>query len=125
VSRETLRQWMIKENIWVPRKLRVKGAIHQWRKRKECFGEMVQTDGSIHDWLEGRGPKMVLMGYFDDATGIPFARFYSQENTYAAMDSFKRYIEKYNIPASIYFDRNSIYKTTRKPNLNEQLKGEI
>ena len=100
---------MIEENIWTPRKLKNKGKVHLWRERKECFGEMVQSDGSTHKWLEDRGPKMVLMAYIDDATGKPFARFYPAEDTRAAMDSFKRYIEIYGIPESIYFDRNSIY----------------
>ena len=108
INKETLRQWMIEEQIWIPRKLRPKDKDHQWRKRKECFGEMVQTDGSIHDWLEGRGPKMVLMAYIDDATSIVFARFYPAETTESAMRSFKTYIKKYGIPASLYFDRNSI-----------------
>lgn len=124
VSNETLRQWMISEYIWIPRKIRDNENIHQWRKRKECFGEMIQTDGSVGDWLEGRGPNMVLMAYIDDATGNPFARFYLSEDTQSAMHSFKLYIKKYGIPMSIYFDRNSIYKTTRQPNLDEELKGE-
>jgi len=124
VSKETLRHWMIEEHIWTPRKLKDKGKVHLWRERKECFGEMVLSDGSIHDWLEGRGPKMVLMAYIDDATGKPFGRFYPAEDATAAMDSFKGYIKKYGIPESIYFDRNSIYKTTRAPNLDEELKGE-
>jgi len=122
VNRETLRQWMVEEHIWIPRRLRDEGTTHQWRKRKDCFGELVQTDGSIHDWLEGRGPEMVLMAYIDDATGNPFARFYQQETTYAAMDSFRRYIKKYGIPQSLYFDRNSIYKTIRQANLDEELR---
>lgn len=86
---------------------------------------MVQTDGSVHDWLEGRGPAMVLMGYIDDATGGVFSKFYPAETTEAAMKSFKEYIEEYGIPESLYFDRHSIYKTTRQPNLEEQLKGQL
>jgi hypothetical protein len=125
VSRETLRGWMIEGHIWIPRKLRQQRDIHCWRKRKECFGEMIQTDGSEHDWLEGRGPEMVLMGYIDDATGGVFSRFYPGETTGAAMKSFKEYIEEYGIPESLYFDRHSIYKTTRQANLEEQLKGQL
>lgn len=123
LSRETLRNWMLEANIWIPRKLKDKGIAHCWRKRKDYFGEMTQTDGSTHDWLEGRGPEMVLMAYNDDATGNVFAKFYDAETTYAAMDSFKFYIKKYGIPVSLYFDRNSIYKTTRQPDLEECLKG--
>jgi hypothetical protein len=56
--------------LW--KKRRKKSSHRRWRVRKECFGEMVQMDGSHHDWLEGRGPKLVLMGYIDDATGNVF-----------------------------------------------------
>ena len=55
---------------------------------------MVQMDGSHHDWLEGRGPKLVLMGYIDDATSRVYGRFYDYEGTLPAMDSFKGYVEK-------------------------------
>ena len=77
VNRETLRQWMLKEGLW---ELSKKGHKHrQWRDRRGCFGELVQADGSHHDWLEGRGPWLVMMGYIDDATGEVFARFYDYE----------------------------------------------
>ena len=110
---------MIEAGIWIPRKKRNKDDNHTWRKRKECFGEMVQTDGSVGDWFEDRGDRAVLMAYIDDATGIVFARFYPSENTPAAMDSFRKYIEKFGIPQSLYFDKNSIYITTRKANIDE------
>lgn len=125
VSKETVRQWMIGEHIWIPRKSREIENTHQWRRRKDCSGEMVQTDGSQHDWLEGRGPQITLLGYIDDATNRAFAQFYPAETTEAAMRSFRMYIERYGIPLSIYFDRNSIYKTTRQPSLDERLKGEM
>jgi len=124
VNRETLRQWMIEKRVWVPRKDRESGKLYSWRTRKECKGEMVQSDGSVHDWLEGRGPRLVLMAYIDDATGDPFARFYPQETTHAALDSLRRYVEIYGIPQSLYFDRNSIYKTTRQASVEEQLQGQ-
>jgi len=125
LSRETLRQWMIKEGIWKPKKRRRKENTHTWRKRKDHFGEMIQTDGSEEYWFEDRGSKAVLMAYRDDATNTVFARFYPSENTPAAMDSFRRYIEKYGIPKSIYSDKNSIYKTTRKADIDEQLEGDV
>ncbi len=123
ISRETLRNWMIREEIWIPRSKRKSDKEHFWRKRKDYFGEMVQTDGSVGKWFEDRGPKAVMMAYIDDSTGIPFARFYPAEDTRAAMDSFRKYVEIYGIPKSLYFDRNSIYKTTRQANLDEELKG--
>jgi len=74
VSNEKLRQIMLANGLWHRKRRRRK--IYRWRERKDHFGEMVQMDGSHHDWLEGRGPKMVLMGYVDDATGCFYGRFY-------------------------------------------------
>lgn len=81
-------------------------------------------DGSHHDWLEGRGPRCVLMGYIDDATNEVYARFYPYEGTYPAMDSFWRYTERYGVPLSIYFDKHSTYKSTAKPTVEEELLGQ-
>ncbi|MBU1613613.1 ISNCY family transposase [Patescibacteria group bacterium] len=124
ISKEKLRQLMISHEIDYPRRKK-KGKIHQWRERKHCRGEMIQMDGSNHNWLEGRGPKLVLMGYIDDASSTVFGRFYGYEGTFPAMDSFKRYLSIYGIPFSFYVDRHSTYKTTRQPNLEEDLKGEF
>ena len=122
VNDETLRLWLIEENI--PYKKRKKRPHRQWRERKECYGQMVQIDGSEHDWFEGRGPKCVLMGYIDDATGKPFGRFYEYEGTIPAMDSFKRYIKKRGIPLSVYLDMHSTYKSTKKQTIEEELKNQ-
>lgn len=119
INDETLRLWLIQENI--PYKKRKKRPHRQWRQRKQCFGEMVQIDGSCHDWLEGRGEVCVFMGYIDDATGNPFGRFYPYEGTFPAMDSFKRYIKKYGIPVSIYLDKHATYKSTKKPSVEDEL----
>ena len=124
ISKEKLRQLMISHEINYPRRKK-KGAIHQWRERKHHRGEMIQMDGSDHDWLEGRGPKLALMGYIDDASNTVFGRFYGYEGTFPAMDSLKRYLSIYGIPFSFYVDRHSTYKTTRQPNLEEDLKGEF
>jgi len=119
VNDETLRLWLVENNISY--KKRKKRPHRQWRERKECFGQMVQMDGSHHDWFEGRGSKCVLMGYIDDATGRPFARFYSYEGTLPAMDSFKRYIKKRGIPLSVYLDKHTTYKSPGKASIEEEL----
>jgi len=124
ISKEKLRQLMIAYEIDYPRRKK-KRTIHQWRERKPCRGEMIQMDGSDHDWLEGRGPRLVFMGYIDDASSDVFGRFYSYEGTFSAMDSFRRYLAIYGLPFSFYVDRHSAYKTTRQPNLDEDLKGEF
>ncbi len=122
IDDETLRLWLIEENI--PYKQRKKRPHRQWRQRKNHFGEMVQMDGSEHDWFEGRGPECVFMGYIDDATGNPFGRFSPYEGTLPAMDSFKGYVEEYGIPASIYLDKHSTYKSTKKQSIEDQLNNQ-
>lgn len=121
ISKETLRGWLIKEGLWIRQR---KSREHRhWRPRCECFGQMVQVDGSHHDWLEARGPGLVFMCYIDDATNNTFGRFYDYEGTFPAMDSFKRYIKRYGIPQAIYVDKHTTYKSTKKQTLEEQLEN--
>ena len=121
VSRETLRQWLMGAGLWEKRRKR--RGHRQWRARKECFGAMVQMDGSHHAWLEDRGRELVLMGYIDDATNTVYGRFYDYEGTMPAMDSFKRYVRKYGLPLSIYLDKHTTYKSTKKLTVEEELAG--
>lgn len=118
VNEETLRLWLIEEGLWKTRR-RHKEKKRSRRPRKEHWGEMVQMDGSHHDWLEGRGPKLVLMGYIDDATGRAYGRFYDYEGTRPAMDSLKGYVKKYGIPKSIYLDKHSTYKVNKAQRYKE------
>ena len=116
---QTLRRWLIEKGEW---RISHKHRKHRaWRERKHYYGEMEQTDGSHHDWFEGRGPKCVLMAYIDDAKSRVYARFYEYEGTFPFMDSFKRYAYKYGLPHSIYIDRHSTYKSTKKPSMEDQL----
>lgn len=119
INDETLRMWLLGTGDW--RKSRRRRRHRQWRERKHHEGEMVQMDGSHHEWFEGRGPGSVLMGYIDDATGRVFGRFYDYEGTIPAMDSFKRYVKKYGLPLSVYLDRYKTYKSTAKPTLQDEL----
>jgi transposase len=119
INDETLRLWLIEEGI--PYRKRKKRPHRQWRERKECFGQMLQMDGSHHAWFEERGEPCVLMGYIDDATGRPFARFYTYEGTLPAMDSFKRYIKRLGIPLSVYLDKHTTYKSPGKLSLEDEL----
>lgn len=122
VSVETLRGWFREEQV--PYRGRKKRPHRQWRERKAHRGEMVQLDGSHHDWFEGRGPQCVLMAFIDDATGTVYARFYEYEGTLPAMDGFKRYARLYGLPQSVYLDRHSTYKSMSKQTVEEQL-GDI
>lgn len=121
INRETLRQWLIEAKLWQKRVYRK--AHRQWRERKACFGEMVQMDGSHHDWLEGRGPKMVLMAYVDDATGNVYGRFYDYEGMWPAMESFYFYAHRYGLPQSVYLDRHTTYKSNGKMTVKDELEG--
>ena len=123
ISDETLRKWIIGEKD-IESSWRRKGRKHRrWRERKAKRGEMVQMDGSKHDWFEGRGSECVLMGYIDDASNEVYGRFYEYEGTIPAMDSFRGYIRKYGIPNSLYADRHTTYHSKDKLTIEEELEG--
>ena len=89
LSAETLRQWMIADGLWQP-KSRKRARIHPRRPRRPCRGELVQIDGSPHDWFEGRGPRCTLIVFIDDATGELMAlRFAPAETTWAYMQTLQ------------------------------------
>lgn len=121
VSKETVRMYLLEAGQW--QKSRKVRTHRQWRERKDHCGEMLQMDGSHHDWFEDRRSKCVLMGYIDDATGRIFCRFYEYEGTIPAMDSFKRYIRKYGIAMSVYFDKHTTYKSTSEPSIEDEING--
>jgi hypothetical protein len=122
VDHETLRRWLLAQGSWSLQRRRQKH--RQWRERRACFGELVQMDGSHHDWFEGRRGRAVLMVMIDDATNRTHARFFEEETTRAAFDVFEGYTRNYGLPQSLYVDRDSIYKTTREPSIEEQLAAE-
>ncbi len=121
VSHEKVRQVMMSHGLWKRR--RVRKEAHFWRERKHHVGEMVQMDGSHHAWLEGRGPRLVLMGYVEDATGRFYGRFFDHEGVLPAMTSLGGYIGLYGLPLAIYLDKHSTYKTTRQADMDELLRG--
>lgn len=121
VDHETLRRWLLEEGIWARKKRRK--PYRSRRKRRACFGELVQFDGSPHDWFEGRRSACCLMVMVDDATGITYARFSEQETSAAAMRLLWGWVEQYGIPMSLYCDLKNAYKTLREPTLEEQLAG--
>ena len=108
VDHEPLRRWLIQAGLWLRRRNRQ--PHRQWRARKEHVGELVQIDGSEHDWFEGRGPRAVLMVMIDEATNRTLARFYPAEDTRAAFDLFGRYYDRYGLPHALYPDQDSIYQ---------------
>jgi len=101
ISKETIRKIMIQEGLWETRSQRLKRA-YQPRYRRECYGELIQIDGSEHYWLEKRGPKCTLLVYIDDATGkLMELQFVPQECTFSYFESIKRYLQR---PCSVLFN---------------------
>lgn len=122
VNAETLRTWLLAAGVDHFR--RRKRPHRAWRARKAAVGELVQLDGSHHDWFEGRGPQCVVLAYIDDASSRVWARFYAYEGTWPALDSFRRYAEQYGLPLAVYTDKHTTYKSPAKPTLDEQLAGQ-
>ena len=119
VSKETLRKWLIDEGLLVARR-RKKARIHQSRERRSCFGELIQIDGSPHDWFEGRGDKCCLLVFIDDATSrIVNLRFEESETTAGYFRAAREYIEKYGVPVAFYSDKHSIFRVNTSETKHE------
>lgn len=113
LSNETLRQWMMAEGLWEPKRRR-QARIHQRRPRRPCLGELVQIDGSPHDWFEGRAPRCTLIVFIDDATGcLQALRFVPAETTQAYMETLRQYLGQYGRPVALYSDKHSIFRINR------------
>jgi transposase len=120
IAAETLRRWMLAEGLW--RRRRKRKPYRQRRERRRHFGELVQMDGSFHDWLEGRGPDGCLMNMTDDATSEVELRLGEEETIWAAANTLRVWIEKHGVPQALYVDWKNVYK--RAPTQREQLRGE-
>lgn len=119
VDNETLRRWLITAGLWTIKRRR---NIHRSRRdRKERFGELVQFDGSHHDWFEGRRGKCCLMNMVDDATGITYSFMCEQETSEDAMKLLWEWIKIYGIPQGLYCDRKNAFVINREPTIEEQL----
>ncbi|MCX8566712.1 MAG: Transposase [Glomeribacter sp. 1016415] len=106
---ETLRKWMIEAKLWRAKTGRKKRA-HPPRLRRPRLGELIQIDGSPHDWFEGRAARCSLIVFVDDATSrVLYARFEPSESTHAYLNALHTYISRHGVPAAIYSDRHSIF----------------
>lgn len=109
VNHETLRRWLIAAGLWQRRRRRA--APKPPRERRACFGELVQCDGSPHDWFEERGARCTLLLAIDDATSrIGAALFAPAETTNAYFSLFARYFTRHGLPDAVYTDRHSIFR---------------
>ena len=114
LSVETLRQWMIADGLWRA-KARRAVRVHQSRARRECFGDLVQIDGSPHDWFEGRAPECTLIVYVDDATTRLLAMgFFPEETTEAYMRTTRAQLAAHGRPVAYYSDRYGVFRINKK-----------
>ena len=114
LSAETLRGWMIGDGLWEPKPRR---AIreHPSRPRRECPGDLVQIDGSPHDWFEGRAPACTLIAYVDDATSALLAAgFFPAETTEAYMKTTRAHLASRGRPVAYYSDRYGVFRVNRR-----------
>ncbi len=121
VRPETLRRWMRQAGLGAnARRTRTKRRMRPRRRRR---GELVQIDTSIHDWLEGRGEKMVLIAMIDDATSALWAEFFSSDTSQANMRLLRDYMGRFGRPEAIYCDRASHFDTLAQPDAEETYQG--
>jgi len=114
LSDETIRRWLTEAGIWHTRRSQRQRA-YQPRYRRDCFGELIQIDGSEHAWFEGRGPKACLLVFIDDATSkLVELRFCDAESTFDYMHSAKRYLGRYGKPVAFYSDKHSVFRVNKK-----------
>jgi transposase len=110
LSDESVRKLMIEEDLWKPRKAK-KIVTHQLRERRACFGELIQIDGSPHDWFEGRAPACVLLVFIDDATGqLVQLLFAESESFFSYCQAAEGYFRQSGKPVAFYSDRHGIFR---------------
>ena len=125
-SDEKLRQEMIKHGLWEPKRRR-KAVVHQMRERRPCEGELVQIDGSPHDWFEGRGGIGIctLLVFIDDATGkLLWLELCESESTLSYFHSMDGYLTKHGRPLAFYSDKHGVFRVNKaKDGMKEESVG--
>ena len=118
---ETLRRWMLEVGLW--KRARKRKQHRKRRERRAHFGELVQMDGSFHDWYQERAPEECLMNMVDDATSTVEARMGDEETIWAAARVLRQWIGKYGVPLALYTDWKNVY--VREPTAKEELHGKV
>lgn len=114
ISITAIRNTMIENGLWQPKLMR-KLNVHPLRPRREKMGELIQLDGSEHDWFEGRGPRCTLLVFIDDATSATMhLKFVKPENTFDYLIATREYVEKYGRPETFYPDKHSVFESIEK-----------
>jgi transposase len=118
ICKETLRQLMIEWGLWKAKRQK-QVQRHPQRARRESFGELIQIDGSPHDWFEGRGSKCCLLVAIDDATSrLCSLHFEPAETTAGYFKLMRKYITEHGLPLATYSDRHGIFRINL-PNASE------
>jgi hypothetical protein len=114
LSISSVRNIMIRDGLWEGRARR-RARVFQLRPRRAREGELIQMDGSEHDWFEGRGPRCTLLSYIDDATSaIKILRFVKSENLVDYLETTRAYIERYGRPEALYPDKHAVFRVNRE-----------
>lgn len=122
IGRESVRTLLRGAGIEAIRKIR-RPRHRSRREPQERWGEMLQADSSDHDWLEGRGPRLDLIHFVDDATGEEWADFFPEETTEGYLSVFKEIALGQGLPRSLYVDKHSVFRVNRDQTQEEQLWG--
>ena len=110
ISHETLRKLMIEAGLWTVKRTR-RAQVHQMRDRRGRRGELIQVDGSDHDWLEGRGPRCSLLVYIDDATSeLMHLEMAESESAFSYMRATTAYIRRHGKPVALYSDKHAAFR---------------
>lgn len=114
LSRESVRRIMVEEGIWKPKRAK-RPSVHQMRERRACFGELIQIDGSDHDWFEGRGPRCTLLVFIDDATGqLLELWFVAHESFFGYCEAARHYFERCGKPVAFYSDKHGVFRVNQE-----------
>lgn len=108
INAETLRLLLLKEGLWT--KKRKRSSHRKWRERRKYYGELVQLDGSHHDWFEDRNKKCCLIGFIDDATSKIWCEFHKNESYESLARATKNYCLENGKPLALYSDRGGVFK---------------
>ena len=113
IDHDTIRRWFREKHLAIPTSRKARKHRRK-RERRSAIGELVQFDGSPHDWFEGRGPECCLLHAIDDASNRIFLRFVPSENSLDVMKTLRQYVECYGIPRSLYTDHGSVFYAENK-----------
>jgi len=128
ISYGTLYRILSEAGIRSPKhqKHKKKENIHPNRPRRECFGELLQTDASLHGWFAESLPKATLHDSIDDATGTVMGLFFDKEETlWGYFNMLRQILFKYGIPEAFYSDNRTIFEFRKLSEKNQGIDRDV